>query len=129
MKTIITFIASIVLSLSTLGDSITLGWEPSPSPNIKEYKLYFSKDPNVWTHVKSVGLSLQTTVELSEPGVWYFIATAVDSNNLESLPSNTLSYTSPASPVAPQGMKLLAVFITRTATVVTSSNLVVVPNP
>lgn len=121
-----TLIALSALKLSAL-DTVTLAWAPSPSSGIKEYRLYFGKDTNAWSHMTSAGLNTQATVELPSLGRWYFIATATDTNGLQSVPSNIVVYDVSDVPSPPDGMRLLSSIITRSSTIVTTTNLIIVP--
>lgn len=129
MKNLI--LTSILVALSALKlsalDTVTMAWAPSPTSGIKEYRLYFGKDTNVWSHMTSAGLNMQATVELPSIGRWYFIATATDTNGLQSLPSNIVVYDVSDAPSPPDGMQLLSSIITRSSTITTTTNLIVVP--
>ena len=108
-------------------DTITLAWDPSPTAGVQKYSLYFSQSTNLWTHVKETGLTLQATVGLPMLGKWFFIATATDTNGLESLPSNMLTYEVKADPQKPDGLKILSVVSTRIEIVVKAPNIIVIP--
>lgn len=122
LLTLVSFAASAQL------DTVTFGWSPSATPGISENRLYFSKSTNEWTHVKVLGpLATNATVNLTESGRWYFIATVRSPEGLESLPSNVVAYDVSAAPTASSGLKVLSAIVTRVSTVVTSTNLVTVP--
>lgn len=120
-------LVALSVSAQTALDTVTFAWNPSPSPGIQKYRLYFSQSTNEWTHVKDAGLNLQATVGLPALGKWYFVATATDTNNLESVPSNMVSYDVLSGPAAPGGMRILSAIVTRVSTIVTSTNLITVP--
>ncbi len=120
-------LAALNVSAQSALDTVTLAWNPSPSPGIQKYRLFFSQSTNEWTHVKDAGLNLQATVGLPALGRWFFIATAMDTNNLESVPSNMVSYDVLSGPAGPAGMRILSAIVTRVSTVVTSPNLIEVP--
>lgn len=132
MKKLLSFIG-VFVGLATVGfaqtplDTITLGWNPSSSPEVNGYSLYFSQSTNQWTHVKKTGLTLQATVGLPTLGRWFFIATASDTNGLESLPSNMFTYEVKAGPQKPDGLRILSSIITRVETIVKSTNIIVIP--
>lgn len=128
---LILILAALSASAQNALDTVTLAWNPSPSPAIAKYKLYFSQSTNAWTHVKDAGLSLQTTVGLPAFGKWYFIATAVATNviadGLESLPSNMIEIDVVPGPDAPSALRILSVVSTRIETVVKAPNITTVP--
>ena len=111
-----------------------LARDPAPDTDPLDFTLYFSKDTNVWTHVKATTLST-ATVELPSQGLWYFIVTswasrATDGTNrvrVESLPSNMVSYQTPQQPGAPGALRLVTAIATRVSTITVSSNLVYAP--
>lgn len=123
------FAAFLTLTCSAFAqlDTVTFGWEPSPSPDVAGYSLYFSKSTNVWTHVKPAGLNTQATVQLDAVGKWYFVAVATGTNGMQSLPSNMVSYDVSESPAAPSGLKVLSAVVTRITTIVTAPNLITAP--
>lgn len=136
MKTIKNLLAIAFLCLTGLTstgaadasfNSVTLGWEPNTEPDLAGYRLYFSKDPNEWTHVKPLELVTTTTVSLPEPGTWFFILTAKDTEGLESLPSNMVEYTTPTAPSKPGLFRIVSAVATQISTVTTSTNLILVP--
>jgi len=115
------------LAQSTNVDTVTLAWNPSPSPGVTGHRLYFSRSTNEWTHVKILGIATQTTVALTEPGRWYFVVTARSAEGLESIPSNMVAYDVAESPDASEGLRILSAIVTRVSTVFTSTNIVTVP--
>ncbi len=133
MKTSIKIITCLLALVSlnataqTVLDTITFAWNASTSPGIKKYFLYFSQSTNEWTHVKDAGLELQATVGLPALGKWYFIATALNTNGIESLPSNMLSFDVLPEPNGPSGLKILSVVSTRIETVVKAPNIITAP--
>jgi len=124
---VVSVLAMQYASAQSVLDTITLAWNPSPTAGIQKYSLYFSQSTNAWTHVKETGLTLQATVGLPTLGRWFFIATATDTNGLESLPSNILTYEVKADPQKPDGLKILSVVSTRIETVIKAPNIVVIP--
>jgi hypothetical protein len=108
-------------------NSVTLGWSANAEPDLAGYRLYFSQSTNEWTHVKPVGLVTEATVELPTPGEWFFILTAKNQADLESLPSNLVRYVTPTGPSRNGTMRILAATATQVSTVTTSTNLILVP--
>lgn len=127
MKLTIAALLAFACSAFAQLDTVTLAWNPSPSPGIREYSLYFSQSTNEWTHVKNTGLELQATVGLATLGRWYFVAVATDTNGVTSDPSNMVSYDVLPGPTGPSGMRIMSAVVTRVSTVVTSPNLITVP--
>jgi hypothetical protein len=91
-----------IFTLSAFGREITLQWEPSPSPGVIGYKVYYQKDapklPLSGTEADQgsspidVENSLMASISgLQENAVYYFSVTAYDSNNAESTFSNIVS--------------------------------------
>jgi len=140
MKNIIKYVLGILIVASSfLGKAASIEtaafeWNPVVDPDFTGYRLYFSKDSNHWTHVKSTTLTT-TVVELPTPGIWHFIVVAVANRltggsgtnriTIESLPSNMVSYEVPQRPGASGSLRLVSGFSSTTLTV--SSNLIFLP--
>jgi len=45
-------------------NSVTLAWNANTETDLAGYRLFFSKDPAAWTHVKPLGLVTTATIEL-----------------------------------------------------------------
>lgn len=90
-------------------NSVTLAWDPSPD-EVDGYILYVGLNTNVFTEpLRKVGPTppANTNVTVTYlPGktVYFFVVTAY-SGNLESVPSNMVSWTNPA-PVAPENLRI-----------------------
>lgn len=108
-------------------NSVTLSWNANTETDLAGYRLYFSKDPSAWTHVKPVELVTQVTVELPSPGTWFFVVTAKNTAGLESLPSNMVEYTTPTSPLRPGLFRIVSAVATQVSTITTSTNIIIVP--
>jgi type IV secretory pathway protease TraF len=73
---------------------VTLAWNASDSTAIGYYfKLGFSSGAE--TQSTDVGNVLTHTVALTSRTTYYFVVTAYNSNRVQSLPSNEVSYTTP----------------------------------
>ena len=73
--------------------SVTLAWDPSPSTDIKGYKIYYGGAAGAYTNVVTVGNTTNATVAGLKSGVvFYFAATAFDNVGVESAMSNEISY-------------------------------------
>jgi regulation of enolase protein 1 (concanavalin A-like superfamily) len=98
----------VVLVLSALGasvqaiQSVTLGWEPSPSTNAVGYFRYFGTTSGIYINKADVGSVTNATISgLVEGWTYFFVVTAYDAAGRESVPSNEVSYTVPTSDTPP----------------------------
>ena len=94
--------------------SVSLAWDPSPSPEAIGYNIYTGIDTRVYTN--RTDASNATTITLNVPrttNFYYFTATAYDVKGLESDYSNEVMW----SPQPPTNVIV-------TATILASSNLV-----
>jgi len=108
-------------------NSVTLAWNANTETDLAGYRLFFSKDPAAWTHVKPLGLVTTATIELPASGTWFFIVTAKNTAGLESLPSNMVEYTTPTAPSKPGLFRIVSAVATQISTVTTSTNIIIVP--
>ena len=95
------FLALIILcfaSTAAFGQvKITLAWNPSISPNIAGYNVYYGQASGSYTTVIKVGnTNLASITNLTVGTTYYFVATAMDTSGIESVFSNELSYTAVA---------------------------------
>ena len=87
-------------------DIISLAWdyEQGDTPAVN-FKIYYGKSPgNYSAVVATAGLEQTAQVEITEGGTYYFTATAVGSNGLESLPSTEISHTIVPRPLSPSNL-------------------------
>ncbi len=88
-------IASIPLPASAV-QNVTLTWNPSTSPNVIGYDIYYGPACGTYTNKISVGNVTSATVPgLKEGACDFFVVTARATTGLESLPSNEVSYNIP----------------------------------
>jgi hypothetical protein len=78
---------------------VKLAWDASPSPGVVGYRVHFGTNAGNYSFVTNVGLVRTQTVVLPHTGRWFFAATAVDANGVESHFSNQVQWE--AKPVAP----------------------------
>jgi hypothetical protein len=78
---------------------LTLAWDASPSPGVVGYRIHFGTNAGNYSFVTNVGLVRTQTVVLPHTGRWFFAATAVDANGMESPFSNQVQWE--AKPIAP----------------------------
>jgi hypothetical protein len=73
--------------------TVTLAWDPSPGSDvITNYNLYYGTASATYTNVVAAGTNLTVTISnLVEGASYYFAATAVDTNGLESAYSTEVS--------------------------------------
>jgi sulfur relay (sulfurtransferase) complex TusBCD TusD component (DsrE family) len=75
--------------------SVTLAWDPSPGTDvITNYNLYYGAASATYTNVVPAGTNTTVTISNLVGGTtYYFAATAVDTNGLESVYSTEVAYT------------------------------------
>jgi len=85
--------------------SANLQWNPSPSPNIVNYRLYVSTNNLTWTS-NLIGNVTQTIVSNIQPSFTYaYFVTAINQSGVESDPSNVLEVPPPSIPAPPTGVQ------------------------
>lgn len=88
-------IASIPLPASAV-QNVTLTWNPSTSPNVVGYDIYYGPACGTYTNKISVGnVSSAIVAGLPDGACNYFVVTARATTGLESLPSNEVSFNIP----------------------------------
>jgi hypothetical protein len=81
--------------------NVTLGWNPSSSTNVAGYRVYYGTTSGNYTSSTNVGNQLASGISgLQSALTYFFVVTAYDISNRESLPSNEVSYQIPAEPSA-----------------------------
>ena len=78
--------------------TVTLAWDPSPSADVAGYRLYWGTNTGAYQWVTNAGLVLTQSVVLPHGGRWFFAATAVGTNGLESDFSSEVSWESKPEP-------------------------------
>ncbi|HOC55689.1 MAG TPA: hypothetical protein PKI20_08720 [Verrucomicrobiota bacterium] len=79
---------------------LTLAWDASPCACAAGYRLYYGTNTRSYQFVTNTGLMLTQSVVLPHGGRWFFAATVVSTNGLESDFSNEVSWESrPTAPV------------------------------
>ncbi len=87
----------VALSLCDAAQSVTLAWDPNPEPDIARYQVYYGQqsghpDQSFDAH----NVTTTTVVGLAERTTYFFTVRAINTADLESGPSNEVSYTTPA---------------------------------
>ena len=107
--------AALVMALAVAASAqrLTLAWDASPCACAASYRLYYGTNTRSYQFVTNAGLSLTQSVVLPHGGRWFFAATVVSTNGLESDFSNEVSWESkPTAPVmaGKPWMRLVPVF-------------------
>ncbi len=98
MKRLLTIL--ILLSATLVhAQKVRLAWDASPSPDVVGYRIHFGTNAGNYSFVTNVGLVRTQTVVVPHTGRWFFAATAVDANGMESPFSNQVQWE--GKPVAP----------------------------
>lgn len=87
-------------------DAVRLAWdyEQGVTPAIK-FRVYYGNTPgNYVAFVETTGLEKTVSVNVPEPGVYYFTATAIGLGGVESLPSGEVSHTIIPRPSPPANL-------------------------
>lgn len=98
MKKIISIIGLYLIScVIVYASQVTLAWDASPSGDeVASYNIHYGFNSGTYTMTTNAGNNLQLTIDnLLYGQTYYFAATAVGTNQLESDFSNEISYTVP----------------------------------
>lgn len=60
---------TLVLANTNRVRCVTLGWEPSPSEGITNYRVYHGRVPGVWTNQVDAGTNLTATIRILPPAL------------------------------------------------------------
>lgn len=86
----------LLAACSALGASVTLAWDASPSAEVNGYNIYVGGASGVYTNYTSVGNVTNATLGgLVDGRTYFFAATAISTNGLESVFSNEVEYRVP----------------------------------
>lgn len=85
-------ILMVLCAAAVHAQSVTLAWDASPSPEVTGYRIYFGTNAGSYSFVTNASLVLTQMVVLPHTGRWFFAATAVDANGLESDFSNMVQW-------------------------------------
>jgi hypothetical protein len=84
--------------LALAGQSVTLAWDPSTSPDVIGYVVYYGTDGTNFDSQMDAGPNTSATVTDLQPGTTnYFAVVAYNVNDVESPPSNLVLYNVPAA--------------------------------
>lgn len=109
MKVLLALVSFTILSFSvfaqsTNNNSVSLAWDRAASHEASiVYRIKYGPSSGNYLWTTNAGTNVTITVRgLTNGYTYYFIATAMNTNNLESDPSNELSYSVPAAlPTSP----------------------------
>jgi len=98
-----TLLAVFSFCLPACAEFATFAWDPSPSPGLSGYRLYWGTSPANYDHVQLVPANVtQATANGLLPGrSYYFAATSLSTNGLESEFSNQVFYRVPFGAPSP----------------------------
>jgi len=89
MRLMILFILVPVLLPTIAGAAdVSLAWDPSISPNVTNYRIYYGTASRTYLKYDQTGNVTGYTVKGLTAGAWYFAATALDAGGNESDYSN-----------------------------------------
>ncbi len=78
--------------------SVSLSWNPNPDTNVVGYALYVGHTSGNYSSRIDVGTNTTSTLSgLSNGATFYFVATAYDSSDVESAPSNEAQFVAPSN--------------------------------
>ena len=108
------------LAILAHAESVLLTWDASPSPGVGGYRIYYGTSSQVYGFATNAGPVLTQLLVLPHPGRWFFAATAVDTNGMESAFSNEAQWESKPMPPVMQGES----WVRLTPVIAHSTNLV-----
>lgn len=89
-------VSGLLLGVSLQAAEVQLTWDANPEPNIAGYRLYRGTTPGIYDRVENVGLTtVRLVTQLAGGTLYYFTLTALNTDGLESQPSNIFSYRPP----------------------------------
>lgn len=89
-------VITLAISPRVFAAQVTLAWDPSPDSGVESYQLHYGTISGIYTAVTNAGMATTLTVTgLTEGATYYFVATAIGTNRLESDFSNEINYTVP----------------------------------
>ena len=100
MNKLLTILILLGALRSLAQQTVTLAWEPSPSPEAVSYRVYYGTNSRSYAFVTNAGPALTQKLRLPHPGRWFFAATAADASGSESDFSNEVQWEArPGAPV------------------------------
>ena len=81
-----------LLMATAVGETVILSWDPSPSPIVACYRVYYGQQTRSYSFVTNAGLVLRQIVDLPQSGQWFFAVTACATNGMESAFSSEVQW-------------------------------------
>jgi fibronectin type 3 domain-containing protein len=107
MKSLPSIVFALLIVVAAIAQSsppqVTVGWSPEPATNnVASYKVYWGVATRTYTNSLSAGTNTTFTVSnLAYSTTYFFAATAIGTNGLESVYSNEASTNTPPIPQVP----------------------------
>lgn len=93
---VLSLVFFLALGCQIIAAEVKLAWDPSPDAGVASYQIHYGITSGSYRSVTNAGLATELTITGLTMGVtYYFAATAVGTNQLESDFSNEISYTPP----------------------------------
>lgn len=108
MKVLLTLGLFLSLVIAAVAVSVTLAWDPSTGPSVNRYDVYYGVASGAYTnHVEVTNQLTATVSNLALNTVYFFAATAKDTNDLESDFSSEVFYDTTFARLPPvQGLRV-----------------------
>ncbi len=91
-----------VVISNAAGESVTLQWDANSEADLAGYKLTYGTVSGAYTETVDAGnATTATAANLNAGTTYYFVVTAYNTEGLDSLPSNEVTYTSSTGNTAP----------------------------
>jgi VCBS repeat-containing protein len=102
-------LASLALLPAARAADVTLAWDPSPDAGVASYRVHYGTITGIYTDLTNAGPATTLTIGgLLEGTTYYFVATAVGTNQLESDFSNEINYTVPIPANQPPSITVIS---------------------
>lgn len=93
---------------------VTLAWNKNPEPDVYRYKVYIGTSSGQYTQNYDVtdGTTQLTLAESDTSSIYYAVVTAIDTSELESIPSNEIGFqvsSHPLPPSSPTGFHVVKI--------------------
>lgn len=86
------------IATASPAQELTVGWDTSPDSNVTGYVVYFGTNSGTYDFRMDVGTNTTATLPNLRPWVKYYcVVTAFNASNLESPPSDEISFMLPAT--------------------------------
>jgi hypothetical protein len=91
------FTVLLLFAARSYAGQVSLAWDAVNDTNVAGYKVYYGPQTKTYSYYIDVGQATSVTIgDLDDSATYYSVATAYDSKGTESVPSNEVSYTTPA---------------------------------